>query len=96
MEKEKRKTFVSTLLKYSNKIFETDKVSIDCKDSHAHRKLISMTVFLEQHLSAMYMISMDGVGVEISSGIKPKVELLFSIALAMAEDICVKDVRITT
>lgn len=38
----------------------------------------------------------DRVGVEISSGIKPKVELLFSIALAMAEDICVKDVRITT
>ena len=51
-----------------------------------------MHVFLQNCLG----IPQDGVGVEISSGIEPKVELLFFIALAMAVDICVKDVRITT
>ena len=33
---------------------------------------------------------------EISSGVKPEVELLFSVALALAEHISVKNVWITT
>jgi hypothetical protein len=51
-----------------------------------------MHLFLHNALG----IPQDRVGVEISSGIEPEVELLLSVALALAKDISVKDVRITT
>lgn len=41
-------------------------------------------------------IPKDGISVKISSWIKPEIELLLSVALALAEDIGVKDVRIAT
>jgi len=41
-------------------------------------------------------IPKDGISVKISSWIKPEIELLLSVALALAEDISVKDVRIAT
>jgi hypothetical protein len=41
-------------------------------------------------------IPKNGIGVKISSWVKPEIELLLSVALALAEDIGVKDVRIAT
>ena len=38
----------------------------------------------------------DRIGVEICSWVKPEIELLLSVALALAEHIGVNDVRITT
>jgi len=38
----------------------------------------------------------DRVSVEISSGVKPQIELLFPVPFALAENVCVKDVWITT
>ena len=40
-------------------------------------------------------IPKDGIGVKICSWVKPEIELLFSVAFSLAEDISVKDVRIT-
>ena len=37
----------------------------------------------------------DGISVKISCGIEPEIELLLSVAFSLAEDISVKDVRIT-
>jgi len=36
----------------------------------------------------------DGVGVEIGRGVEPKVELLLSVAFALAKDVGVEDVRV--
>jgi hypothetical protein len=41
-------------------------------------------------------IPKDGISVKISSWIKPEIKLLLSVALALAEDIGVNDVRIAT
>jgi hypothetical protein len=41
-------------------------------------------------------IPKDGISVKISSWIKPEIELLLSVTLALAEYIGVKDVRIAT
>jgi hypothetical protein len=41
-------------------------------------------------------IPKNGIGVKICSWVKPEIELLLSVALALAEDIGVKDVRIAT
>ena len=38
----------------------------------------------------------DGIGVEISSWIKPEVKLLLPVAFALAKHIGMKNVRITT
>ena len=44
----------------------------------------------------MLRVPENGVSVEIGGGIEPKIELLLSVSLALAEDISVKDIRITT
>lgn len=36
----------------------------------------------------------DGVSVEVSCGVKPEIELLLSIALALCEDVGVQNVRV--
>ena len=38
----------------------------------------------------------DGVSVEVLSGIKPEIELLFSVPFPLSEDICVENIRVTT
>jgi len=38
----------------------------------------------------------DGVSVEVSGGIKPEIELLLSVAFALGEDVCVKNIGIPT
>ena len=40
-------------------------------------------------------IPKDRIGMKICSWVKPEIELLLSVAFALAEDISVKDVRIT-
>ena len=40
-------------------------------------------------------IPKDGIGMKICSWVKPEIELLLSVAFSLAEDISVKDVRIT-
>lgn len=47
-------------------------------------------------LHNVYGIPEDRISVEISSGVKPEVELLLSVAFSLAVNICVKNVRITT
>ena len=37
----------------------------------------------------------DGVGVKVFGGVKPEIELLFPVALALCVDIGVKNVRVT-
>lgn len=47
-------------------------------------------------LHNLLRIPKNWVSVEISRWVKPEVELLLSVSLALAEDISVKDIRITT
>lgn len=49
----------------------------------------------EKYLHNALWIPEDGISVEISSGVEPEVELLFSVSLALAKHICVKNVGIT-
>lgn len=37
----------------------------------------------------------DGVCVKISCGVKPEIELLLSVSLALSENICVENIRVT-
>lgn len=41
-------------------------------------------------------IPKDGVGVEILSGVKPKIKLLLSITFSLCEHIGVEDIRVST
>ena len=43
----------------------------------------------------MLRVPENGVSVEIGGGIEPKIELLLSVAFALTEHICVKNVRIS-
>lgn len=47
-------------------------------------------------LHDMLRIPKNRISVEISSWVKPEVKLLLPVSLALAEDISVKDIRITT
>lgn len=38
----------------------------------------------------------EGVSMEVSGGVKPEVELLFSVTFALSEYVCVKNIRVTT
>jgi hypothetical protein len=38
----------------------------------------------------------DGVSVEVSGGVKPKIKLLLSVTFTLSEDVCVKNIRVTT
>lgn len=49
-----------------------------------------------QNLHDALGIPKNGIGVKICSWDKPEVELLLSVSFALAEDIGVKNVRVTT
>lgn len=48
------------------------------------------------YLHNMSSIPENGIGVEISSGVKPEIELLLSISFSLAVDISMDNVRFTT
>lgn len=50
----------------------------------------------DNYLHNTLWVPEDWIGVEIGSGVEPYVKLLLSIALALAEDIGVKNIRIAT
>ena len=71
--------------------------SVILKKTHQENHIESaiLVCFSVLYLHNVLGIPEDRVGVEIGSGVEPEMELLLSVAFALAEDVGVKSVRFT-
>lgn len=53
-------------------------------------------MYIYSHLHDVLGLPNDGVSVEVSGGVKPEVELLLSVTFALSEDVCVKNIGVTS